>query len=394
MTTEQQTILFVDNSPIAHDIYGKTLGEAGYSVRHAHDGVEAINEAFAHPPQLILLDIHMPKITGYQVCRLLKQHAATSHIPIILFSSDAPPDFVENAAAWSAEVGADGFLEKDNDAQLLPTVADILKAQPTSSTASPQVKPITEIEIMAALSGLLDKELYRAMQLQRKNTEKDALIAAVSHEIRSPLAIIQGNAEFIKRSMILPAESREFKMVESTIRTTKRLNRLVSDLLDMGKFEAGRMPINMEPVALGDILAEVRDAFDIVALQKGITFTYDVSDVLPTITGDHDRLSQVLINLVNNAVKFTPTGGNIALAATPNGSMARLSVADSGPGLSPEEINKIFQVYERVGVNKAEGTGLGLPIAREIVTLHGGRLWVDSVEGSGSTFFVELPLEQ
>ncbi len=175
----------------------------------------------------------------------------------------------------------------------------------------------------------------------------------------------------------------------------QRLTTLINDTLDLAKIEAGRMDWREEPVHIGEVIGRATAATaSLLAADDGPQVVVIVADDLPTVTGDRDRLIQVVINLISNAVKFTPTG-TITVTADPHPEGVMVAVADTGVGIAPEDHDKVFEQFGQAGdtlTDKPRGTGLGLPICREIVEHHGGRLWLDSAVGAGSTFRFTLPV--
>ena len=175
----------------------------------------------------------------------------------------------------------------------------------------------------------------------------------------------------------------------------ERLTKLIDDVLDLAKIEAGKLEWHMEPVNVEDIIERATAATSSLFEQKGLRLVKDVAPGLPSVTGDRDRLIQVVINLISNAVKFTDSGSITCRAEQRDGALV-VSVIDTGMGIAPADQPKVFERFKQVGdtlTDKPKGTGLGLPICREIVEHHGGRIWVESEIGKGSTFAFSLPTE-
>lgn len=386
----KKRILIVDDSPLVHGIYGESLEASGYAVSHAVDGVEAINKAFTECPDLILLDINMPKINGYQVCRLLKDHPATNHIPIIIETSKESAAPVSDPRQWSFATGADGYMDKSECDALLDFVRPFLEAAPPA-VAAPSQSPLSEIEIMTYLSHLLDKQLYADVtRLKELDERKSAFVENVSHEFRSPLGIIKGNLYILRESFKDVLDEKRKKSFDSAMRTVDRLARLVSDLLDLAKIEAGKMKLDFEFLDVRGLLKEVVETYAVLIEEKKMNVVCDFGECA-CVLADRDRLSQVFINVFNNSLKFTPEKGTISLKVRGGVDGVRVEIEDNGPGMGADDLEKIFDKFERVTAEKREGTGLGLPIARHIVVLHGGRIWAESEPGEGSRFIVILP---
>lgn len=387
-------ILIVDDSPLIHHMVGDELERAGYQVLHADDGMAAINTVFTEMPDLIMLDIQMPKINGYQVCRLIKDHPATKSIPVIIMTSPGSTSagFVSDPRNWSFQTGADGYIDKDGSAEWLPTVEALLKASDKPAVPRTKSRPMSEMEILSAVSKLLDRQLYQDVtRLKELDKRKSAFVANVSHEFRSPLAIIKGNLDLLACGACDPLSEKQKKSVETSMRIVNRLVRLVTDLLDISKIEAGKMKLDTEEVSLPELLEEVVENYNLSLKEKEITLTSEIPKKMPSIVADKDRLAQVFTNLISNAIKYTQKKGSVVMRLADETDAVRFEIEDTGEGIGPEDLKKIFDKFERVTSEKQEGTGLGLPIARDIVVLHNGKIWAESKKGKGSKFVVQLP---
>lgn len=243
----------------------------------------------------------------------------------------------------------------------------------------------------AQMAAALASQRAANEQLERLNTAKSDFVAVVSHEFRTPLAGIKGLSELLRDESLSAAETRQF--AADINRVAERLSRLVDDLLDLDRMESGETRLDLEAVDLGAVVADVVEELRPIAGQHH--FRLETDPRLPALPGDRDKLAQVVVNLVSNAVKYAPDGGEVVIGTRLDGSEAHLWVADRGVGIPPEALETIFDRYARVESSehrRAKGTGLGLPIVREIVTMHGGRVWATSVVGRGSEFHVALPL--
>lgn len=231
-------------------------------------------------------------------------------------------------------------------------------------------------------------------QLVRASSAKTAFIAMMSHELRTPLNGIIGFADMLSDPMFgdhTPEETRD--LAANIMASGRHLLGLINDLLDMARIEAGKVEIRPVPTEVGGVVYEVENVLGALARAKNIEMTTDVDKDVPLAMADPARLRQVLFNLVSNAIKFTPDGGRITLDVVNLEHSVTISVSDTGPGLLPEEAERIFQPYERgsAGID-GEGAGLGLALARSLVELQGGRIWVKSTPGKGSTFSVLIPV--
>lgn len=217
------------------------------------------------------------------------------------------------------------------------------------------------------------------------------VLSIVSHDLRSPLATISMAASFLD-DMSRP-EAERCRMVRTVKRATERMDRLVRDMLEVSRLEAGRtLSIDARCADVVPVLREACEAQAPVAASAGLAIECDVPDSLPAVKVDCDRMQQVVCNLVGNAMKFTPAGGRVTLAARARGEEIEVSVADTGSGMSEADLARIFEPYWQAQRTASLGAGLGLKIAKGIVEAHGGRIWVESALGHGTTFFFTLPV--
>jgi two-component system OmpR family sensor kinase/two-component system sensor histidine kinase BaeS len=241
---------------------------------------------------------------------------------------------------------------------------------------------------------------HMVQELERSDQQRRNLTADVAHELRTPLHIIQGNLEGVLDGVYdaTPAH------IEATLDETRLLARLVEDLRTLSLAEAGQLPLHVEEIDLCELLADARTSFSGQAEAKGVTLlaTYQGVDVeettrppCPAVRADLGRLDQILGNLLSNAIRHTPEGGTIALRASSIEQGTRIEVSDTGEGISAEDLPYIFDRFWRGDPSRSHasggGTGLGLAITRQLVRAHGGRIYVESQPGQGTTFTVELP---
>ena len=233
------------------------------------------------------------------------------------------------------------------------------------------------------------RKIYREIeQLSRLRSE---FVSIVSHEFRTPLTGIQGFSELMRDEELTPAQTREY--AADINKDARRLARLITDMLDLDRMESGRVTLASEAVDLNRIVADTAAQFRLSAADHPIEL--DLDRQLPVIVGDSDRLTQVVTNLLSNAVKYSPSGGAVELRTIREERTVTLTVRDHGMGIPPDQLEKIFDRYSRIDTTQTrsiQGTGLGLPIVRQIVQLCEGRVWATSEPGQGSVFYVELPV--
>lgn len=388
----KRRILIADDSPLVHQIFGKQLEEAGYEVLHTDDGLAAISAVLAEIPDLILLDVHMPKINGYQVCRLLKDNPDIYSTPIVMMTSEASTslDIVSDPRNWCFQIGADGYVDKDATDDIALALKPFLKKAAKKKGEKPT--QMTELEILIALSRLLDKQLYLDVtRLKELDDRKNAFVANVSHEFRSPLGAIKGYLTNLQMGVYGPTSEPQRTAVEAVTRVVDRLNRLVTDLLDLAQIEAGKIKLKKKEIHFDRLIDEMLATYSLEIQKKGMTVVKDYASTLPAVLGDKDRLMQVLINLFSNCLKYTPDGSTAIFRLKLEVSDLRMEIEDNGPGIGVDSLQRIFDKFERISTEKREGTGLGLPIAHDIVLLHQGKIWAESGAGKGTKFVVVLP---
>ncbi len=230
-------------------------------------------------------------------------------------------------------------------------------------------------------------------QLQSTQQAQRDFLANVSHELRTPLTSIQGFAQALLDGAAATPEAVQ-RSAGIIFGEADRMRRLVDGLLDLARLDSGLRALNLAQLDLRGLLAGAAEKFSLRAGTAGVTLVADLPASLPPITGDADRLAQVVANLLDNALKHTPAGGRVTLSAAASPTSIEISVSDTGPGIPPEDLGRIFERFYQVDKSRAHsaGLGLGLAISREIVEAHGGRLRVESVTGLGSRFTVRLPL--
>ena len=274
-------------------------------------------------------------------------------------------------------------VTRKNPGRFAPEVVDLLKTLAAQSAIA--------IQNARLFSELEDK----SRELEAASRHKSEFLANMSHELRTPLNAIIGFSEVLGERMFGELNDKQAEYIQDIQSSGRHLLALINDILDLSKVEAGRMELELSrfdlPAAIGGAVILVRER----ATRHGLALDVSVDDQLGQFVGDERKIRQVLLNLLSNAVKFTPEGGRIAIRAAPADGGVEISVSDTGIGIAPEDQEAIFQEFRQVGTDyarKREGTGLGLALARRFIDLHGGRLWVKSRLGEGSTFTFTLPV--
>ncbi|BCM92950.1 sensor histidine kinase ResE [Abditibacteriota bacterium] len=507
-------VLIADDSRIVTTVHSSILRNAGYEVVTAADGIEAMQAVYRELPDVVLLDIFMPRMNGYQVCRLIKQDSAVSHIPVLINTASEG----RSAEFWSLHTGADGFMLKGiAPEELLDTIAHVTR-KPTPSVPSATMSreaPGPE-EILSKVCALVDQELYattiKGMELQtmlanmtegiltvdyegrissanhflcdlleteetelqghqcgealgntigdttrqiialaldsehaivregevtgssgkitpveisaisvkdylgdvvgavcvfqditrRREVEalnrlKNDLTDMIVHDLRTPLTSFLTGMESVEMLGELNADQRE--LMNISIEGGQILLGMVNDLLDISKMENGSMKIEPKRVEIADLTQRALRQVTALALAKGLELICDNETALLPLQADDEKLVRVMVNLLSNAIKFTPARGSITLSTRFVARPGRrdsivFACQDTGEGIPTEAFTHIFEKFGQVESRtsgRKMSTGLGLTFCKMAVEAHGGRIWVQSTMGYGSTFLFAIP---
>jgi signal transduction histidine kinase len=251
-----------------------------------------------------------------------------------------------------------------------------------------------ELGALAANVNQMNDELDRLYrELETTSRHKSEFLANMSHELRTPLNSILGFSQVLRERLFGELNEKQEEYLNDILSSGNHLLSLINDVLDLSKVEAGQVELEVAPFSLREALERgvvmVRER----ATQGGVQVAFSADPEVDVVDGDERRIRQVIFNLLSNAVKFTPAGGAVDVSAAQVNGEVRVLVADTGPGLDPEDHERIFEEFQQTeaGVEQREGTGLGLALSKRLVELHGGRIWVDSELGKGSTFVFTLP---
>jgi two-component system sensor histidine kinase/response regulator len=371
--TTQADILIIDDMPENLEVLSQMLQQKGYNVRPAINGEIAIRAALKTPPDLILLDIDMPGMNGYEVCTRLKQDERTTAIPVIFVSAMSEQE--DKMRAFRAG-GVDYVAKPFHVEEVLARV----EAQ------------LTLYNQRREIERLMEKQQYYFEEL---NQMKDNLLSTASHDLKNPLNVIIGYANLLKTSDLCADPNFAAMSISEIIRAANRMTSLITDLLDLARLETG-LALTPTAIDLNSFLYESMANHKFSAEQKSIELECVPLETDILINADHSRLSQVLNNLLSNAIKYTPNGGAVRLAAELDQNSVLIRVMDTGLGIPAESLPRLFEKFYRVPSKEhrsVDGTGLGLAIVKAIVEQHGGQIWVESESGKGSMFSIALPLQ-
>jgi signal transduction histidine kinase len=235
----------------------------------------------------------------------------------------------------------------------------------------------------------------KGRQIEAANRHKSEFLANMSHELRTPLNAIIGFSEVLLDPSLEVSKEEQSQFLTDVLSSGKHLLGLINEILDLAKIEAGKMELQIEPALLQDVVEAVSNTMRSLAVKKSIDLRMESDDRLAPFPMDGARVKQVLLNLVGNAIKFTPEGGRVWVRAGSDNGTARVEVGDTGPGIASEDQERIFQEFQQAGsdTGKPQGTGLGLALAKKFVEMHGGKIWLESEVGKGSRFFFTIPLK-
>ena len=346
------------------------LSNEKYQVCTANSGKMCIEQAKNEKPDLILLDVMMPDISGFDTAVILKKDPATRDIPIIFLTAlNNPSDLVHGF-----KVGANDFLTKPfNKEELL-------------------VRVMHQITLVAA------KRLIQQQNEELRQTigNRDKMYSVIAHDLRSPMASIRMVLNLVVSAVTPESVGQElFDLLDNANRESEEVHDLLDNLLKWTKSQTGRLTVVMQDLDLNDIIPGVVDIFTIIASTKHIKLNYRATDAPLVVRADNDMLKTIVRNLMSNAIKFSPEESSIDIIMQPEGDYAKISVRDHGVGISPERLGNLFKKGETTyGTGGEEGSGLGLQLCADFAHKIGGSVTVDSTLGEGSTFSVLVPLKK
>ncbi len=339
------------------------LKQRGYNVRPVPSGELALEAALNEAPDLILLDIDMPQMNGYEVCQRLKADENLKSIPVIFIS--ALDDMFDKVKAFS--VGGVDYITK-------PFQFEEVEARVRAHLA------------LRHKECLLQKSLAQQKELERL---RDSLVHMIVHDMRSPLTVISSCLNMLQEGLAADRSATD-ELLQEADSAASALNKMTTQLLDISRLEAGQMPLKKESHDLAQTLRATSESLAALARERRIHLEVPPSSIAYY---DADIVGRVLANLLANAFKFTPPDGQITLAAARQAEFFRVAVTDNGCGIAPEHQQKIFDKFAQVELrNKYVGTGLGLAFCKLAVEAHGGQIGVESELGHGSAFWFTLPI--
>lgn len=353
----QGTILVVDDNEMNRDMLSRRLKREGYDVTLAEDGYQALEMIKNQKFDLILLDIMMPGLSGYEMLPIIRESKSLAELPIIMTTAkDQSDDIVEGL-----QRGANDYVTKPID---FPVLLARVQTQ---------------------------------MKLKNLAQLKDEFIRIASHDLKNPLSTILMSAHIV-RDKVPPGTAMPenfHNMLNFIVKRGEEMQRIVRDFLDFQAMEDGKIGLEIAEINLNDVAQEIYDANQDYATGKEITLMKELDMEMPRIHADASRLGQVAQNMVGNAIKFSPKGAIAVIKTFIREGSAVMEICDSGPGLPEEDLAKTFTKYARLS-NKPTGgessSGLGLAICKQMIDLHGGKIGVYNNPTQGATFWFSVPL--
>ena len=441
---EDIEILIVEDSPTQAERLRRLIQSARYRARVAANGQLALDAIRERKPHLVLSDIVMPEMDGYDLCRAIKTDPALRDIPVILVTSLMDPKDIIRGI----ECGADNFIRKPYaEDYLLNRIGHMLMNQKLRKNQNMEIgialylgeqkhfinaerqqildllistyeqavqvnaelqareRQVIELNMrLAHHAGALEtinREIaLKNLELAEASRMKSAFIANMSHELRTPLNAIIGFTGALLMKLPGPLTTEQDKQLNTIKSSARHLLSLINDILDVAKIEAGKVTLAVEPVACQQLMRDVADTLRPLAQQKGLTLDVELMDESVVIETDRRALTQIMINLLNNAIKFTDKGTvglSLRQRSEDGQRITEFAVADSGAGIRVEDQAKLFQAFSQLdstSTRHAEGAGLGLYLCQNLANLIGGSLFFSSDFGHGSTFTLALKSQQ
>lgn len=360
------TILVAEDSMTQQMLMREILERAGHNVLTANNGSDALKIAYKEKPSLVITDVNMPEMDGYEVCRQLKENKFTCDIPVIFVTS---MDDIEDERK-GFELGAVDYITK-------PISPSIVQAR---------VKTHLSIKENLRTQTNLNKEL------RKLNMVKNKFMGIAAHDLRGPIGTIREFAKLIKEAPEDVEGNKE--PLDIIARLSNEMLTLIEDLLDVSVIESGKFDLRLETGNLSDLIDFRVMLQEKTAQSKNILLCRNLANI-PEIKFDADRISQVIDNLVSNAIKYSESGTKVQISCAKEDNTIVFAVQDEGRGIPVEDQKKLFGTFEKLSVRPTgdeRSTGLGLAIVKKIVEAHKGQINVESEVGKGSTFAVLLPM--
>lgn len=362
------TVLVVDDTPGNLRVLVDSLSNRGLDILVATDGKSAIERAAYSRPDLILLDVIMPGIDGFETCRIFKEKPETAEIPVIFMT--ALSDTSQKVKAF--EVGAVDYVTKPFEEEEL----------------------IARVDAHLTIRRLQDDLKRRNSQLEDLNQLKNEFLGMAAHDIRNPLTAILAASEILEMTAASTTPEKLTRTAHQIQKASNRIQTLLSNLLDVNAIDSGKRNIDIQIIELEAILESITANHQSAATEKQIKLIREADDESECIQADTTALGQVLDNLISNAIKYSEPGKRVWIECQRLETRITIAIRDEGPGLSEDDLGKLFGKFARLTPRPTAGetsTGLGLWIVKELAQSMGGSIRCESTLGEGTTFILELP---
>lgn len=369
---KKYVILIVDDIVQNLQVLGTTLMENNYEISMANNGFQALKLVEKVNPDLILLDVLMPDMTGFEVCEKIKAMDKFKDIPVIFLTAKTE---AEDIVQGFEKGGVDYITKPFNKSELL-------------------VRIRTHIELKNARDIILEQN----QRLTALNNEKSEILGIAAHDLKNPLSSIKGLAEVVQMMYDDFGKDEIIDIADQIRISSEYMFQIISDLLDINAIEEGKIKINLESFGLSEVINRAIEKYSQKAAEKSINIIFNPQSEDLKVRADVVKTIQVLDNLISNALKFSPFGKSVWIepGIDASGKSARIEVRDQGPGISGEDMKKMFGKFAKLSAkptNNENSTGLGLSIVKKLVESMNGSISCESEIGNGTSFFLELPLE-
>lgn len=375
------TVLIVDDIPRNIELLGSILSNAGFKIAVATSGTQAISAALANPPDIILMDINMPEMDGYEACEKLKRNDRTKDIPLIFLTARvSEEDIIKGFKTGGVDYVTKPFRIQELIARVC-THIEVKKSREKLLAYS--------VELKEAYEHLLKSE----ENLKEANATKDRFFSIISHDLRGPLSSLSKGMDMLLEKDYSLDEENKKTVITSMDQVIKKLFALLENLLEWSRSQRGLMEFSPSLQKIEPYIDEVLQLFGLSAEEKNISLKAEINPSLEAFF-DRNMLKVILRNLISNAVKFTDENGLIEISAVFSGSFLKVSVTNNGAGLDQESIKNLFEIekfHKKMGKHQNQGSGLGLILCKDFAVKMGGKIWVESTPGEKTTFSFTLP---
>src|SRR6266404_4762129 len=369
-------ILYIEDNPESRALVRSVLEPRGFDVLEASDGIAGIDLAIAAHPDLILCDIQLPGIDGYETATRLRSYKGLDGCPIVVLTSHGD-------RGLSLSIGCDGYIEKPIDVAKFPQqLRAFLKGKREKVPGPEERRYLREYSqsLVERLEATVRELTAANTRLRAAARSKNEFMQNLSHEMATPLTPIVGYLKILRGGKAGPLSDQQQKILESIGTASERLSRTIDNLVDFATLEGGGQVIHREDFELAGLIDPVFEEERSKAKSRRIHLEVRV-ETQDKGFGDVRKLRQAVSNLIDNAIKFSPHGSDILVRASSDPTRLLFEVYDQGEGFLPGEADRVFEPFfhaDRVGEERAPGAGLGLPVAKQIVEAHGGHIWLES----------------